>query len=328
MSFSGLMAYVYRVLIVASVALMATQVAATTPSQIMPRAAQSLLLDVCSTGTRLIAVGERGHILLSDDQGQRWRQVVTPTRALLTAVFFIDDKHGWAVGHDGVVLGTADGGESWQKLRAEQLREEAAPALMDVWFSDAQKGFAVGAFGLFLTTRDGGNTWQSAADKLPNPDELHLNAMTSDVNSRLYIVGEQGRIFVSNDAGETWQAASSGYEGSLFGVMTSPDGNEVYAFGLRGTLLRSADHGASWFAIATGTDTALNGGFINNERMVLVGLEGTVLTRRNGDTDFSTVDSGTRSGLSSALALNHARLIAAGQSGTRVLSLDNNKKTR
>lgn len=313
------------VLMLACVAAPMADNAGSTQSQIMPRAREALLLDVASEGARLVAVGERGHILLSDDQGQRWRQVAAPTRALLTAVFFIDAKQGWAVGHDGVILGTADGGDSWQKLRTEQLHDDTAPALMDVWFADSQRGWAVGAYGVFLSTQDGGMTWDDAADRLSNPDELHLNAITGDAQGTLYIVGEQGGIFVSTDAGKTWTAADSGYEGSLFAVLSSSDGSEIYACGLRGTLLRSADRGTTWFAMDTGTDTNLNGGFINNERLVLVGLEGTIIMRRHDATAFTVIDSGTRSGFSSAVALNHSRLLAAGQGGARVVSLDNNK---
>jgi len=294
-------------------------------SQIMPRATKSLLLDVATAGARIIAVGERGHILLSDDQGQHWRQVVAPTRSLLTAVFFVDDKRGWAVGHDGVVLGTLDSGASWQKLRTEQLHDQSAPPLMDVWFADSQHGWAVGAYGTFLSTHDGGTSWDDNAARLPNPDELHLNAITGDASGALFVVGEQGKIFVSNNVlnnneGESWQAVDSGYQGSLFGVMASADGNEIYAFGLRGSLLRSTDHGVTWSALNTNTDTNLNGGFINSERMVLVGVEGSIRVRRNGEEVFYAIDSGSRSGFSSVIALDHARLLVVGQGGAITVS--------
>ena len=43
------------------------------PAEIEPLAAGSLLLDLAAAGSRLVAVGERGHVLLSDDQGVTWR---------------------------------------------------------------------------------------------------------------------------------------------------------------------------------------------------------------------------------------------------------------
>ena len=51
------------------------------PARVRAGALRSTLLDVASAGQRLVAVGERGHVLLSDDQGKTWRQARTvPTR--------------------------------------------------------------------------------------------------------------------------------------------------------------------------------------------------------------------------------------------------------
>src|SRR5450830_1044344 len=61
-----------------------------------PKAAKGLMIDVAHAGSRLVAVGDRGHILYSDDQGSTWTQAKVPTRQLLTAVFFVDDQQGWA----------------------------------------------------------------------------------------------------------------------------------------------------------------------------------------------------------------------------------------
>ena len=96
-----------------------------------------------------------------------------PVSSDLTAVFFVDDKQGWAVGHDGVILHTADGGETWalqldgraanelliaameRKAAAEPASDDAKKLLaeakrykeqgadkpfLDVWFADAQNG--------------------------------------------------------------------------------------------------------------------------------------------------------------------------------------------
>ena len=107
-------------------------------SMIMEKAANSLLLDIATAGERLIEVGERGHILYSDDGGQHWTQAQVPTSAMLTRVFFVDDELGWAVGHDGNVMHTRDGGITWELQRdgvAEQARineERAGRALTRV----------------------------------------------------------------------------------------------------------------------------------------------------------------------------------------------------
>ena len=136
-----------------------------------PLAVESLLLDGAVAGSRLVVVGERGHILVSTDDGASWTQAEVPTRVLLTAVHMHDEHTGWAVGHDAVILRTGDGGETWTLVH--QAPEEELP-LLDVWFRDERTGFAVGAYGYFLATEDGGETW---TPRTISEDDFHLNAL-------------------------------------------------------------------------------------------------------------------------------------------------------
>ena len=83
------------------------------PSEMAPKSAQALLTAIASAGDRLVAVGSRGHVLVSADGGSQWKQVPVPVRGLLTEVRFVGAQTGWAVGHDATILKTIDGGESW-----------------------------------------------------------------------------------------------------------------------------------------------------------------------------------------------------------------------
>ena len=213
-----------------------------------------LLLDAAQAGQRLIAVGERGHIVVSDDQGSAWREVASPTQATLTAVFFYDAQTGWAVGHDSVILKTTDGGVSWRQVySAPELKKP----LLKIWFRDALNGFAIGAYGLFLQTSDGGTSWQ--ARKIANGD-LHLNTLAARSDGKLFIAGEAGSLLHSDDAGQTWQALVSPYKGSFFGLLTLRDGG-LLAYGLRGKIFRSSDAGETWQTIETGSEAALMAGY-------------------------------------------------------------------
>src|SRR5471032_3677773 len=192
------------------------------------KAIKSLLLDVVHAGKRLVAVGDRGHILFSDDQGATWTQAKVPTRQLLTAVFFVDEKHGWAVGHDAQILASADGGATWTQQYQDLKRE--AP-LLDVWFNDAEHGLAVGAYGALIETTDGGKTWADVSDRLDNEDQFHLNAIASIKDAGLFIVGEQGSMFRSSDDGQTWEKLEGPYQGSLFGVISTAQPHTLLAYG-------------------------------------------------------------------------------------------------
>ena len=84
-----------------------------TPALKTSLAPESLLIDIAKAGNRLVSVGERGHIIYSDDKGRTWNQANSPVSVLLTSVSFVDDTYGWAVGHSGVILHTNDGGLNW-----------------------------------------------------------------------------------------------------------------------------------------------------------------------------------------------------------------------
>src|SRR5688572_22445442 len=143
-----------------------------------------LLVDAARVGgSRIVAVGDRGYIAVSDDNGATWKRAKAPAAPLLTAVRFADAKHGWAVGHDSVILATSDGGESWtQQFSAPS---EQRP-LLDVHFNDATTGMAVGAYGAYYETGDGGKTW---TDRKVLQDDKHLNAIVKLPDGKLVILG-------------------------------------------------------------------------------------------------------------------------------------------
>ena len=177
-------------------------------------AAQALLLDVVNAGGKLVAVGDHGQVVISGDNGRTWTQSLTPTRALLTGVSFPDPQHGWAVGHDGIILNTTDGGLTWHRQDDGRGREDV---YLDVLFRDSLHGFVVGAYGRFLTTDDGGKTWQAGH---PVAEEVHYNRISAGADGYLYLSGESGTTLVSNDGGRNWIKAEVPYDGSLFGILT------------------------------------------------------------------------------------------------------------
>src|SRR5512144_624546 len=86
-----------------------------TPAAQSPLAARGLLNGLARAGQRIVAVGQRGHVLYSDDAGKTWKQATVPVSSDLVAVSFPDATHGWAVGHDGVILHTDDAGVTWTR---------------------------------------------------------------------------------------------------------------------------------------------------------------------------------------------------------------------
>lgn len=273
-----------------------------------------LLLDAARAGKRLVTVGDRGRIFLSDDEGGTWRAAVSPTQSTLTSLFFIDEKHGWAAGHDGVVLRTADSGAQWTQLR--HAPEDERP-LFAIRFDDLQRGTAIGAYAAYLETADGGKTW---VEKKIADSDRHYNALVVIEGGARLIAGESGTLLRSADNGETWNALQSPYKGSFFGLVW-PGARNLVAFGLRGNVFHSSDLGEQWQAVPSQTQAALLGGRVGAAgATVLVGQNGTLL--RSGDAGLTFTAQRDAGGASFAATLPVANgdLLAFGERGvTRIV---------
>ena len=238
----------------------------------VPLATEALLLALVRAGSRLVAVGEHGVVLLSDDEGGVWRQAAAvPTRTTLTAVTFIDANLGWAVGHGGQILHTADGGEHWQ---VQTGTIEGENSLFAVWFGDEKTGLAVGSYGYALRTEDGGANWAPVTLGDGEDSERHLNHILAARDGRLLVAAELGGVFLSDDTGKTWRLVQTPYEGSLWSGFTRADGS-VVVLGMAGHALLSEDRGEQWRELETGMTQSLTGGLeLPDGRLVLAGLGG------------------------------------------------------
>lgn len=300
---------------------------------------RAVLLAVAAAGPRLVAVGERGIVALSDDQGQHWRQArKVPTSVSLTALRFVDALQGWAVGHAGVILHTADGGETWTLQAdgrslaqvalnaaartpddaltrwARQLVDDGADKpLLDLHFYDAHRGIVAGAYGLFFETTDGGKTWGSAMDRIPNPKALHINAMRADGNA-LYLAGEQGLLLRSDDQGKTFQPLPSPYPGTWF-TLAVPRPGTVLAAGLRGNAFISGDHGGTWSRLDGAAQASYVGAAVlPRDEVILANQAGQLLSTRAGAA-LKVLPMPPLPPVSAILALNDGGLLAVGFTG-------------
>lgn len=345
MKFSG--KYVFHILrFVQGLVLMAVLTAVSGPgladpvekrALLMPLAARSLILDLANPGRQtVVAVGWRGHILISHDRGTSWAQVECPTRRMLTSVYFSDSLKGWAVGHGAVILRTVDGGRNWNLLSSAP--EEERP-LFDVFVS-GNYGFAVGAYAKFMTTRDGGKTWEpgeinilkceeekkeSTDHEEPLPFDFHLNAIAQSTGGVFYIAAEAGYLFRSVDGGQTWTELPSPYEGSFFGVLPL-DGDSLLAYGLRGHVFRSKDGGRNWKQIPTGTTALLTDAVRMPDNTVMItGMAGVILISSDQGESF-TLEQPDRISLTSVVRTESGTLVIAGERGSRVYHPANTAK--
>lgn len=287
-----------------------------TPAILMAKADSAVLQAVTRAGNRLVAAGERGVVLLSDDNGLSWRQAKVPVSTTLTAIQFVDASNGWAVGHSGVVLHSTDGGETWAlqldgrkaaelEFRAAssagndesaQYRVRSAQRLIDdgadkpflsLAFADAQHGLVVGAFGMVFHTDDGGVTWTSWMDRVTNPHGLHIYAAVQQ-GSQIYLAGEQGFLLRSLDGGHAFSALQPPYEGSYFAAALLPDSTLVIA-GLRGNIFFSIDRGESFQSVTSPAPVSWNAINLSGDQLLFVNQAGAAFQSSSARLDLLPV---------------------------------------
>lgn len=271
-------------------------------SERMPLSPASLLLDLAIVNGEIIAVGERGHILKSNDEGETWRQVTTPTRATLTNVFFVDEKHGWASGHSGIILSTTDGGENWKRIS----ETDSEVSYFDAFFSDEWNGFFVGSYGQYSMTRDAG---VSLENDFINDLEPHFYSVKQSPDGTLFLAGEMGQVMRSSNQGRSWRTLNFPYEGSLFDLLCLSD-DTLLAFGLRGHIFRSTNRGSRWTEVPQSEPEMLTSGIILRSGTILLStIADKVLMSNDEGLSFHPV---TVEGIDGTVA------VAESQSGNRI----------
>lgn len=315
------------------------------PAAVLRQASQAnqvALLGLAQAGSRVVAVGERGAVLLSDDAGLSWRQAAgVPVSVTLTAVQFVNARTGWAVGHYGVVLKSDDGGEHWSRqldglgvaqlmlqdaqahgstknqTEAQRMVQEGADKpLLSMHFVNEREGLVAGAFNILLQTLDGGASWQAIASRLDNPKAAHLYALYRD-GAQLLLAGEQGLLLHSADGGQRFERIATPYAGSYFGVAIEASGAWLVA-GLRGNVLRSTDSGSSWTALANPAPVSVTGLLRDTQgaqQVWLANQAGQLLTPEAGSNQLRLVRTSSSQQPASLLRLADGTLLMAGWNG-------------
>lgn len=274
----------------------AEQPNAAMPSQL---AEQNLLTDIVNIQGKLVAVGERGHIIFSKD-GKQWQQANVPVNALLTAITFVDASTGFAVGHDVTLLKTTDGGENWQIVN---YQPEVDKPLLNIK-AFGQHLVAVGAYGLYWHSTDAGETWTSEFhdELLIEDDRLYLEDLKqfepeaydeekqfmlphfndiAKVGDKWLLAGEAGFLAASSDQGEQWQLIEADYFGSYFSIADTTKGVQIG--GLRGNLFNSNDMGESWSKLTTPIAATINDSFVQGSDVYHFANSGNVFYSKQGD---------------------------------------------
>ena len=239
-----------------------------------------------------VAVAIFAIFLTGTGHAQLWTAQSSGTTNLLQAVWFIDARHGWAVGDLGTSLATADGGTSWAPFVL------TGQDLGDVEFADASTGLIVGDNGTIFRTIDGGLNWGPVASGTTS----NLLTVAFGAGGLAYAGGRDGVILRSIDSGASWSLVEAGADRYR---EAAARGTSAWFVGDGGVIRATVDGGATW-ANQTGTAEDLHDVFFldanegwtggQNDTMLHTANGGSTWTPRNagiflGPDAISFVDS-------------------------------------
>ncbi len=274
-----------------------------------------LLLGAAHAKNAVILVGERGSILRSSDAGKTWQDSPSGITATMTSVSFASDGlHGWAAGHDAIILQTTDAGASWSTAYQGENREDS---FLDIEVVDQDTIIAVGAYGYYVESRDAGRNWKA---RYVQDEDSHLNRITRAEDGTLYLAGERGSLLVSTDYGQEWNPLSSPYQGSFYGILPLANGN-LLAHGLRGHIYLSSNEGADWAPIVIDSHPLLSVSYqLPDSTIILAGQSRAFLISKDGGATFEPwSDVTVTTGLATIIQSPDGKLWALGEAGLSIL---------
>jgi photosystem II stability/assembly factor-like uncharacterized protein len=315
---------------------LAGQVGAVEYAPIMPLAAKSLLLDITIADDRLVASGERGHVLYSDDNGRNWVQARVPTTQMLTGVHFVDGQHGWAVGHDGLILVSDDGGEGWRiqrdglavqhqtnlelrelahrtlaklERKLETADEETLPEL-ELAFEDAQ-----------LDMEDADIALEEPVFTSP-----FMGVWFQDFN-RGWAVGAFGTFVGTTDGGQHWVNRAGKLDNPdefHLNAITGDGKGRVFIAGEGGVMFRSLDDGRNWESLEPFYEGSWFGAVYSaqNDTLFMFGLRGNLYRSADFGRTWEPVLSDNNNTLAGGSVSKQGEIVLVGGVGTVLLSTD------
>lgn len=323
------------------------------PAGLSAKATGVVQLSIARAGNRLVSVGERGMVLVSDDNGKTWRQSKVPVSTSLTRVAFVNDKAGWVIGHGGVVLATTDAGDTWVKqldgIGAAKLELDAAQAetqahasnangqrrladaqrlvddgadkpLLALHFFDVKRGFVMGAYGIAFGTVDGGQTWKSMMGSLAAANGRHLYGI-HPLGDSLLLMGEQGLVLKSTDGGANFSKLAFPGKGTLFGALTNKAGDALLVYGLKGNAFRSTDAGMHWDKVEMPPVSLVAGIRMNDGALLLADESGQLHRSDDAGLHFKPVELARPAVLAGLVQASDGALVGSGMRGNAPLAM-------
>lgn len=187
-----------------------------------------------------------GYLYRSDDGGNNWFRVEGIQTSELMEIQMVNSTHGYAVGKDGLMYKTTDGGASWIIMPGAV---GILSQLNDLYFRNANEGVVVGESGQVWITSDGGDNWTASSASITGS----VSSITAFNSSDLLISvnnGGAGQLYKSTNFGTSWTVLNN-YKASDLTDISMYTTTGGFAAGKDGVLLKTTDGGANWTLVNT-----------------------------------------------------------------------------
>lgn len=307
-----------------------------TPARETMKAASSLLLDVTTAGERLVAVGERGHIIYSDDEGFNWRQAESvPVITTLTSVFFVSSTTGWAVGHDAVVLHTEDSGKTWSKqfdgFKANEMVLAQAKANVDALEGELSKvkvmGNATRIEDVEIELENASFALEDAQMDFEDRSTKPLLDLWFKDENEGFVVGAYGMVFKTINGGKSWADWTANVENpDRFHInsIEQISSDKLMMVGEAGLMLRTTNGGAEWSQMFSPYEGSFFGltSLSKQGIQVAYGLRGNLARTDDFGSSWRLVDTGSEQTLIGGTSKAGRVLFVVGNGGAFIKGFD------
>lgn len=310
----------------------------------------------CPSPNQLFAAGADALILKSNDGGINFinstSQISLTPNIIFTRIFMLSILQGWAVGTNGVIYKTENGGNSWVKQESNststitgiqfineligwvstsdgkiiktdnggtnwvEISSNTGVNYKNVHFVNETIGWAITSTGVILKTINAGLTWSNpTTNNLGVVIKLKINSITN-----LIAVSSIGKVYNSIDGGSNWtETGISNNSYILNDVFISPlNESNLWATSSTGIILKTNNGGNTWDLQSNNTNTLDDlFGITFHDNLVgwAVGANGTILKTINGGSSWTKDDSLTSKNLETIYSKD-GNILAAGRSAT------------
>lgn len=299
-----------------------------------------MLSDIASAGDRLVAVGERGLIVWSADNGTSWQQSNVPVSATLTAVSFPTPEAGWAVGHAGVILHSSDGGMNWSiQFDGKQANEQWLAYTREARASLAAEIADLEAAGdpdgllpdLEFALEDADFNIEDAEIAIETgPADPLLDVLFTSSTSG-WAVGAYGMIYNTVDGGETWTLMADRVNNPdryHYYAIAQDNSGTLYLSGEAGLLYHSPDAGATWVRHEDVYIGSLFGLATRGQSVYTFGLRGNIFRSDDQGATWTSLANPTSFSLYGGSRLDDGNILLVGAGGgTLLIGADNSLQT-